>query len=774
MSTAVDDLVPMEFEAFGDPTEAKVTCRPQLPVLSSSDAVGRTQGTASESTAPTVAGNGRRTPMKSGSSLTHEGRSVQLADPAPSSMQEREVSGQRDQSTEASAERMSMREDTMMPNQPGNPSGSLCFAIQAFGTNHKLPDATPEEFGGKTSELTHFDQDLREWVFEVSERFHVRVFLIELLGQTLYAFFGPFSLPILWMLYGGRPGLQNRGFWFRRELAVVWVMQLVFFAGIFCGGAIWICLRPKEIFSAEVKFILMNVVMRIITIALKYAYMSRQSWDQLNTSLADVEYLFSLLIVAGWSHVAHAQLMKYAEMSFIGVIGSRYQRDSLYLKFIAWPTTREALTQLRHRLDCTSKSLYHIPTGKVLMSSGPMRKAERLVNMLEEESPRISNTKSSGYMPCMAEKLLGVGDGAMKGDLRRNEPMPTAMMDRTATQTTMEKCTETIFRAGLEGRIVPLTDLFVYIVQGVLRSEEAMLLREKPLVRIIAFSTVLLPSVLRFATWGSPFGGSSWTAAAVVGTWPVALVCFFSNLDFIAVAAKDMWRRRALMRSCAALLTFQRHYRMNCPAEVDILPVIDLCDPHTIEAWRKLRQLCKDWGRYFFLRIQAFTTAFVACTLVITADLVAAVTIPWYTDLTGFNVVHLILSLTPAAALFICIMMQVHLGQEVNGAADRHIFLLRRQRVVMTSAKQRSAADFAARGDAPPPQNEALTRAIDFIDVLCDDIEAEHAADPVKLIGLYCGYSLISVLYFIPVTVLSTLFRFCTDEETRDRCLTLG
>eukprot|EP00971_Amphidinium_carterae_P344561 6485026-Amphidinium_carterae.2 len=67
----------------------------------------------------------------------------------------------------------------------------------------------------------------------------------------------------------------------------------------------------------------------------------------------------------------------------------------------------------------------------------------------------------------------------------------------------------------------------------------------------------------------------------------------------------------------------------------------------------------------------------------------------------------------------------------------------------MTSAQKRSTAYFAATGESPPPQNKALDWAIFILDMLCDDIEAEHRADPVKLIGLYCCYCLISVLYFI-------------------------
>lgn len=73
----------------------------------------------------------------------------------------------------------------------------------------------------------------------------------------------------------------------------------------------------------------------------------------------------------------------------------------------------------------------------------------------------------------------------------------------------------------------------------------------------------------------------------------------YANMMFIETAVKDMWRRRALLRSCSALLSLQRMHRRGCPAEVDQLPMLDLTDPQTIESWRKLRQLCFDWGDIF-------------------------------------------------------------------------------------------------------------------------------------------------------------------------------
>lgn len=54
---------------------------------------------------------------------------------------------------------------------------------------------------------------------------------------------------------------------------------------------------------------------------------------------------------------------------------------------------------------------------------------------------------------------------------------------------------------------------------------------------------------------------------AVVCLYPSNFTCLLSSLCFIGVGALDMWRRRALMRSCAAMLSVQREFRRHCPAE---------------------------------------------------------------------------------------------------------------------------------------------------------------------------------------------------------------
>jgi len=625
---------------------------------------------------------------------------------------------------------------------------------------------------GGNSELPHFDEDLRSWVWEVSEHFHLKIFLIEMVGQSGYSFFGPLAWPVLMLLYGGSPALVNRSFLPRAGVGLGGNIPFIFGATFWVGfGAAmfsWFVYNPSDITDIELKFVFMMLIMRTVTVSFKYAFMTTRRWRELNHSVQDVAYLQSLLLIGGWAKVDEKQMMKFAEMSFIGVLGSRYQRDSLFLKFVPWPRSRDDLTDLRHRLDGTTKSLYHLPVGKILRAATPFRKAAVVVNMFSGESDLHQWCK-------LNLQMLGMKSKEKQEDHADPEKTHCQQLvmahDKKATPISTQDAV--LFEQAMHGEHVSLCDLFLYLVRSVLRAEDAYVndTYVRIAVMIVTIFLLLLPGFFRVAS-GRNFFGETWASTImIVGPWPQTLIGFWGNNLFIYIAAKDMWRRRSLMRSCAAMLTFQRRYRMHCPAEVDCLPVIDLHDAHTIEGWRKLRQLCRDYGQFFYWRIQAFTSAFLLCVVLSLADFIASLTVPSLTETRNVSLLHIFMTLIPAGLVLACIVTQVVLGHEVNTSSDRHAFLLHRQRTVLMSAKQRAASDALARGQDPPDSDEPLQRAVDFMDVLCDDIDAEHKADPITLVGMYCGYSLLSALYFIPLGTFTRLFSFCAAEETSFRCL---
>lgn len=141
------------------------------------------------------------------------------------------------------------------------------------------------------------------------------------------------------------------------------------------------------------------------------------------------------------------------------------------------------------------------------------------------------------------------------------------------------------------------------------------------------------------------------------------------------------------MRSCAAMLSVQREFRRHCPAEVDMLPVLDFSDVKTIAGWRKLRQLCGEWGKFYHHRIRAFSAEFFAFLLIILADLMVGMLVPEYTELSGVNLSSLLVAGLVSTALIVSILLLVYLGNEVNEAAERHRFILNRTRCLLIAMK---------------------------------------------------------------------------------------
>merc|ERR1712048_1417298 len=107
--------------------------------------------------------------------------------------------------------------------------------------------------------------------------------------------------------------------------------------------------------------------------------------------------------------------------------------------------------------------------------------------------------------------------------------------------------------------------------------------------------------------------------------------------------------------------------------------------------------------------------------------------------------------------VLLSIVVLVGMGGEVNDVPSRHVFLLTRQRLMLTNM----ATDPAV---AHEFDSESLDSTTNAIDVLCADIAAQHEVHPVRLLGLYCGYSLLSTIYFIPAYVVSSVITYCLKK----------
>ncbi|CAE7679846.1 unnamed protein product [Symbiodinium pilosum] len=228
----------------------------------------------------------------------------------------------------------------------------------------------------------------------------------------------------------------------------------------------------------------------------------------------------------------------------------------------------------------------------------------------------------------------------------------------------------------------------------------------------------------------------------------------------MVTGALDVWRRRALMRSCAAMLSVQREFRRHCPPEVDMLPILDLSDITTIGGWRKLRQLCHEWGKFYHVRIRAFTAQFLFLLLIIVGELVAGMLIyPAYSsDITKVTLTSMVVSAGISALLISGIVLMVYLGNEVNASVERHIYLLFRQRSLMLALRF-NKAERCEKLRAVQSTEMPLDECTEMLGALGEELDFEGKVRPLTLFGLRLGWSLLSALNFIPLGVATTSCR---------------
>lgn len=703
-----------------------------------------------------------------------------------------------------------------------SPTSFISEGPSAPGPEHRQSDATSEATPAEnslddslspTSIERVFLRDLAMWADEYNETFHVGIFIREFIGQTLHHFLCFFSLPLLFLLYGSKAALSNRGFWYtsRDKRKVFMVQHLLSFP----TTAVWILyflLWPKERMETEFKFLIFVVLMRTTTISFKYANMTTNGWHRTNLQEVGHRCLSLMMLGVAWHEVPPRIMDLYMEISCVGILGTRTQRQRLVPRFVPWPQDINDLHVLRGRLDTTTKRLLLKPTGHIsgrglLAGSGPRRLVvERLPTptSLEEEKCSYSEPQNSTRVPSdrgstCASQSSPSSSGRSESHIRTNSnlatiwerddvcPVKEYAHDRHISYYIHEHCTpdtaeskeimrdEALIAAAGFGEAVPVEELFRFILRSLVRSEKVSCPR-KAFTKgrhICGFIVAFAPLLIRCYKLKG-FSELSWAylvLQTVIGV-PLWLMASY-NILFVEIGTRDMWRRRALMRSCAALLTLSREWRRGCPVEVDQLPVLDMCDPRSIEAWRKLRQLCLDWGRFFYKRIQQFATSYCAFVGVMSADIMLSFTVPAYEKYFPVTMQKLVVFASIFATTGVSILLLAFFGNEVNDATYNHIALLQRHRMVLLSDQHIQAVEAEERGEEAKidPKIEC---AVYQLEALCEDLEGYHAARPVRLLGLYCGYSLLTSLYFLPATLIVTAASFCSKEDTAWKCRSLG
>lgn len=145
---------------------------------------------------------------------------------------------------------------------------------------------------------------------------------------------------------------------------------------------------------------------------------------------------------------------------------------------------------------------------------------------------------------------------------------------------------------------------------------------------------------------------------------------------------------------------------------------------------------------------------------VLVADFALSLHSPEYEEAAPISLQKITLVTVQSSFVGCCIVLVAYLGNEVNESSAHHISLLRRQRYLL----------FRGGKDVIDPQTNEL--AAGLIETVCDDLNDEHTARPVTFLGLYCGFSLLSLLYAIPASVGYSLIGYCMESDHCVRHLT--
>jgi len=308
---------------------------------------------------------------------------------------------------------------------------------------------------------------------------------------------------------------------------------------------------------------------------------------------------------------------------------------------------------------------------------------------------------------------------------------------------------------------IALRPFFKHLIQVMLEAERKCLwLRVgDKVVALAAVVFTFLPCFGRLLE-GRPFFGEDMLMATAIGLYllPLLLLTWVS-LMFPCVAIRDMWRRRALMQCCVALLSTLPQDRLYVPWQITALGVVDTRDPKAVEAFLHLRELCKDWGRFYSLRCGAFVDAYAASSAVCVAGLLVLIEFQLYQFISRSL---LLAVLAVPVVLGACIVTLAVIGDGVNSTTSRLAALLQRH---ARSIKE-TVLGLEMWNQGHSAEYSRLLSAVRCLTAARRDIAADQ--DPVKLLGLRCGLSVLTALYAIPVFVCIRLRHLC--EEQPDIC----
>jgi len=445
--------------------------------------------------------------------------------------------------------------------------------------------------------------------------------------------------------------------------------------------------------------LLMFIVLKCLTVAIKYGFMPRAVWNQLNFVAWDPSRLAGTLLLGAWLNVNQETAEMQVDWALLSTVG--LAEEEPHLTFLQ-PTTADSVTAIQILQGKTTRRL----VAEILVQEGSPRP-----HGLALESDMAPSLEEAGW--------------------------PAKMVAGKAT--------------------MPLRAFFAHLIQVTLQAEKTSLFSILgTTVTIVASVVVTFTPCCGRLLEGKPFMGNSILAILSVSMYllPLFWTCFL-NFLYLSVATRDMWRRRALMQCCTALLSMIPEDRKLVPWQVKTLGVLDTRNVKTMEAFLHLRDLCKDWGIFYSLRCTSFVNAYA----MVTGGLVASVLIFIQFQLYEFITKSMLLAaLVNPAFLLLAIVQLAVLGEGVNSTAARLSMLLQRH----ASAISESTLGLRLKNADESPEDSRLHQALKGVKTAQANIALDQ--DSVKLLGQRCGISILTALYAVPVYVVLRLHDLCMEH----------
>eukprot|EP00421_Protoceratium_reticulatum_P050169 CAMPEP_0168432126 /NCGR_PEP_ID=MMETSP0228-20121227/38733_1 /TAXON_ID=133427 /ORGANISM="Protoceratium reticulatum, Strain CCCM 535 (=CCMP 1889)" /LENGTH=350 /DNA_ID=CAMNT_0008446249 /DNA_START=44 /DNA_END=1093 /DNA_ORIENTATION=- len=203
-------------------------------------------------------------------------------------------------------------------------------------------------------------ETLVSWSSNAAEDFDFRTFAVELVGQALWHILGPLSLPMCLPLYGfSINGLSNRAMWLPLQsgkgFGIGAIAPNVFMAALMLASTtVILWFQPEHTTVMEVVVLYISTVLRCLTIAIKYGFMPRAVWNQMNAVSWDRKRLTSLMLLGSWLDVNEAFADMQIDLSLMTTVG--LANEDLSLTFLQ-PSTAESARDIQALQGRTTRRL---------------------------------------------------------------------------------------------------------------------------------------------------------------------------------------------------------------------------------------------------------------------------------------------------------------------------------------------------------------------------------------------------------------------------------